>query len=61
MRLQNFQNFGQNTGKKPETFGRLSVTASCYCHILLNVHLTSLLHKVVHTVKSVFRGHLWDN
>jgi hypothetical protein len=27
----------------------------------LNVHLTSLLHKVVHTVKSVFRGHLWDN
>ena len=40
MRLQNFQNVGhfqnglQNT-QKTATLGRLSVTASCYCHNLL--------------------------
>ena len=44
MRLHNFPNFGhfQNGRQNTEKNRQLSVTSSCYCHILLYIILNKL-------------------
>ena len=59
IRLKNFQNFGhfQNGhGKKTATFGRLSVTASCYCHILFDLILIFGVLMPLSTIFQLYHG-----